>query len=169
MGGTVSGTYSVQIDRSVQNQTTTEGSPFDYPAQTVLVGAYARASALPTWTLRPALGTSISWWWGTQISDHDLNLPPDELPDFQPSRFMVATVSPGVEARLSSTVEVIADVPIFMRVGGVVGRKAGSGIDTGLETRALPDVAMFGFGLQVGIQVRMLGKEKSGGLDDYID
>jgi hypothetical protein len=169
-GGAANGTLTVQIDRAVLNQSSTEGAPFEYPTQTWEVGGYVRASALPDWTVRPSVGAGISWWWGSRVSDHDLNLPPAELPDFDPVRFMVASITPGVEARLSDTVDVVWDVPVHFRVGGVTQREEWAGIDEGMELEPVADVARLGFAVHVGLQIRLFGKQRiSVSLDDYED
>lgn len=170
LGGTAWGTYQVQIDRSVQNQTTTEGRPFDYPAQAWTVGGYVRASGLPDWSIRPAAFAGMQIWWGSRISDQDVNLPPAELPDLAPARFMVSQVGLGAELRLGQRVDFIVDVPAFIRAGGVVQRSESSGVPSGLTPHTVPDVSWLGFGARLGLQVRLLGQsDGASGLDAYED
>ena len=98
---------------------------------------------------------------GTRISDHDLNLPPVELPDLDPARFFVTMVSPGTELRLSDTIDLVAEFPFYLRTGGVTSREEWNGLDTGLILEPVPNVALIGYAVQVGMQVRLFGGRTS--------
>ena len=161
IGGVALGSMLVQIDRTVENQSTTIGNPFEYARQNWSAGGYFRVSALPDWLIRPSLTGGIIWWMGTRISDHDLNLPPVELPDLDPARFFVTMVSPGTELRLSDTIDLVAEFPFYLRTGGVTSREEWNGLDTGLILEPVPNVALIGYAVQVGMQVRLFGGRTS--------
>ena len=170
VGGVALGSMLVRIDRTVENQSTTQGQPFEYARQSWSSGGYLRVSALPDWSVRPSFTGGIIWCLGTRISDHDLNLPPAELPDLSPARFVVTMLSPGTEIRFTDTVDFVAEVPVYIRTAGVTSREEWGGIDTGLVLEPVPGVAMTGFALQLGIQVRLFGANSSNSaLGDYVD
>ena len=79
-------------------------------------------------------------------------------------------LSPGTEIRFTDTVDFVAEVPVYIRTAGVTSREEWGGIDTGLVLEPVPGVAMTGFALQLGIQVRLFGANSSNSaLGDYVD
>ena len=115
LGGTAWNTYQVQIDRSVQNQTTTEGR-IGLPRTILTVGDTTRIWSTD-WSIRPAAFAGTQIWWGSRISDRRQSSA-DRTPRFGSARFLVSHVGLGVEARLGQRVDLILDVPALIRTGG---------------------------------------------------
>ena len=168
VGGAVSGRYEVDIDVLTVGEIARDRESETYSNGSWFVGPRVLAALLPTSSVRPVLGGELLLWGGTDVSNHVL--PPAELPTFPDPLLVMVSFIPGVELRLSDALDLYAHVPVSAIVAGgaVATYEYGGDYLDGVESP--PALGAVSAGLQVGLQVRLLGpRDDSGGLREVED
>ena len=152
VGGVATGTYTVDIDSQVVGSPNGLGSPSSRTGSAWFLGPRVNWAPFPTRDVRPVAGAGLLLV-GTQGVRGVLETP-QELVTWEAPLLWEVELSAGVEARLSERVDLFAQVPLRVRVGGSVSEQERRGVQDVVDAGVPAAAGTVGAGAQVGVQVR---------------
>lgn len=150
------GPYVVDIDQEVIGETRGQRPATQYGDVSVHFGPRVTVGPLPNQRVRPVAGVGFLFGRGPGVADKIA--PPPELPTWDAPWLVTFEPFLGGEARLSDKVDVWALVPVDVLVGGETAHAQRSGTVDEVVVFEPDAAADVGFGVQVGLQVRIGGR-----------
>lgn len=164
--GIATGHFTVDVSQQQAGMPADNADVFRFPAASYVVGPRAWVAPMPASAVRPVLGAGVDLI-GQHASTEFLELGPS-FHTFESRNVAAATFVAGGEARLSSRLDAFLHVPVQLLLAGTEAQTTRTGTVTVVDAPEPPAMSPVGFQLQLGVNVRLLGKdvEKSLPLDD---
>ena len=170
VGGTTTGRFIIDLHATTIGQNDVASKPDSLPNSVGYVGFEGAYAPMLIQRFKPVIAVAGTMHFGTKATEYVENFP-DDLPDIEASTITMLSVKPGMEMRLTDSIDLWFRLPVSFLLSVTNSpelRQSGGGA---LEenNRALPDGhSSFSSGLFVGFQTRIgpFGGRKTG-LDIY--
>lgn len=156
-GGVTTGHFTVEVSQQKLGDPVEPTDPIRYQAGTWAVGPRVTAALFPVSPVRPVVGAGVDVSIGG-ASGQFITVPP-ELSTFSPAPLVLGRLVVGGEARISPRVDFFAHLPITLVAGGELAQSARIGTQQAVEPVVPDEAGPVGWALQLGLQVRLFGKD----------
>lgn len=172
LGGVNTGTFTIDLHSITAGQSKAAKKPDELPNNVSYVGGEINYVPMLISRFKPVAGLAFTYHFGRKATEYVEQFPSD-LPDLNAANLLMMSLNPGLELRLSDTIDFWMRAPVSMVIYSTPDStpafyQSGGGA-LGEEDRLKPeDYNILGFGLSVGFQARIgpFGKKKTG-LDIY--
>lgn len=153
--GLQTGQYTLDVDGEVVGQIPEPSDPLVFPVSRVTVGPRATLAFVPARAVRPRVGVGVDWMPAYQVAD--VQVLPAWVATFPAAGLLVGQLAVGGEARVSSRVDVVLNVPITLLLSGADASTAHTGSVAVVPTTTPEGPPRVGAGVALGVQVRLFG------------
>ncbi len=162
--GVQTGTFTRDVDPLVVGQPVETTDPTSFSASRITLGARVGVGLFPAKSIRPRFGGGLDWMRGYSVTQFEQM--PDWLAVFPAPSLLVGQAYAGGEARISKNVDFVLQVPLTMMLAGTQPSTSRTGSQD-VVTETVPNgPKVVGVGVSAGVQVRLLGKKPSEGIDE---